>query len=432
MISSCQLPVQSKKRKNDTSVSTYFIKTTPVHKKKLDIQVGRMIYATNSSFRIVEHREFKQTCSDLRPGYAPPSRYKIGNDILENVYIVELGKCKDKLKNMAVSVDLDGWSNTHNEPIICLTATTEDGENYLIKTIDTTGTSHTSENLIEIAIEAIEYAELTFNCKVRSFVTDNAANMTKMKDTLLTNNIITYGCAAHFANLLELDIEATLSNVTKHVIKIIKYFRNKHAPSALLKHAGGSKLTIPVETRWNTLTDSIENYLKNWSILFSICEDNEDIIDANIKNNVQSIALKRNCENLLKLIKPISVNFDKLQNDKTKISDVVEIFLNINEEICIIASEEQINILKNRYNQVITPYHLLANKLDPRYLGRRLSDADDDYVMNFELIPSLSKHTSPSIQLSGTLMLEKITMSTTIETLKILSLSDTIMLSYQV
>ena len=32
---------------------------------------------------------------------------------------------------------------------------------------------------------------------------------------------------------------------------------------------------------------------------------------------------------------------------------------------------------------MITPYHLLANKLDSRYLGRRLSDAEDENVMNF-------------------------------------------------
>ena len=77
------------------------------------------------------------------------------------------------------------------------------------------------------------------------------------------------------------------------------------------------------------------------------------------------------------------------QNDKTKMSAVVEIFININEEISIIEEltsdlTEQFNLSKNIYNQVITPYHLLANKLDPRYFVRRLSNAEDENVLNYK------------------------------------------------
>ena len=76
-------------------------------------------------------------------------------------------------------------------------------------------------------------------------------------------NIVTYGCAADYANLLASDIHDIFINVSKHIQKIIKYFRNKHLPSAFLKKAGGSKLTMPIETRWKTLADSIESNLKN-------------------------------------------------------------------------------------------------------------------------------------------------------------------------
>ena len=37
--------------------------------------------------------------------------------------------------------------------------------------------------------------------------------------------------------------------------------------SALLRQAGGSKLMMPIETLWNTLADSIESYLKNWTLI---------------------------------------------------------------------------------------------------------------------------------------------------------------------
>ena len=115
------------------------------------------------------------------------------------------------MENKSICIDLDGWSNTHNEPIICLTATLEDGTNYLIKTIDTIGIPHTADNLIKIAEDSIEHTEETFKCNVISFVTDNAANMKSMRDKLSRSNIITYGCAAHFANLLANDIENTIT-----------------------------------------------------------------------------------------------------------------------------------------------------------------------------------------------------------------------------
>ena len=37
--------------------------------------------------------------------------------------------------------------------------------------------------------------------------------------------------------------------------------------SALLRQARGSKLMMPIEMRWNTITDSIESYLKNWTLI---------------------------------------------------------------------------------------------------------------------------------------------------------------------
>ena len=43
-------------------------------------------------------------------------------------------------------------------------------------------------------------------------------------------DIIYYGCSAYVLNLLAKDLE--LPNVSKNVIKIIKYFRNTHLLNA--------------------------------------------------------------------------------------------------------------------------------------------------------------------------------------------------------
>lgn len=77
---------------------------------------------------------------------------------------------------------LDGWSNIHNEPIICISVTdASQGTIHLIETIDTADNSHTGEYLLKVTVDAINTCQ-KFGCFVRSVVTDNATNMAKMED----------------------------------------------------------------------------------------------------------------------------------------------------------------------------------------------------------------------------------------------------------
>lgn len=93
-------------------------------------------------------------------------------------------------------MSIDGWSNVHNEPIICATITTEQSEVILF-----TGKPHTGEYLAELAEGLIERLKSQYNCNVASFITDNAANTAKMRKELKkSDTIITYGCSAHLLN----------------------------------------------------------------------------------------------------------------------------------------------------------------------------------------------------------------------------------------
>ena len=54
---------------------------------------------------------------------------------------------------------LDGWSNVHNEPIVCVSVNTPEGESYLTETVDTSCHSHTAEYLEEVAMSAVTSTE---------------------------------------------------------------------------------------------------------------------------------------------------------------------------------------------------------------------------------------------------------------------------------
>lgn len=242
----------------------FVIVTSDAHKKEIDEQLAKFIFATNSSFRITEHSEFKKLLNKLRPGYKPPNRQRIGGELFNSFYETELHKIKPELKNNVVCLSIDGWSNVHNEPIVSICLTTNNGHTYLVDSTDTSGHPHTGDYLEEIVSDSIKKIETLYECVVGSVVTDNAANMVLMRKYVSKsiNKIISYGCSAHFLNLLAKDFENPAA--TKYVERVVKYFRNNHFARAKfneLQTAGN--LVLPLEIRWNTMCECLEKYLGN-------------------------------------------------------------------------------------------------------------------------------------------------------------------------
>lgn len=55
--------------------------------------------------------------------------------------------------------------------------------------------------------------------------------MVRMKELISEKypSILTYGCSAHYLNLVEKAV--TPNSVMKHILPVQKYFRNHHQPS---------------------------------------------------------------------------------------------------------------------------------------------------------------------------------------------------------
>ena len=98
--------------------------------------------------------------------------------ILDSVHEKVTDEVKQKLTGQVVSMCLDGWSNVHMEPIVCCSAVLPTGATYLVDTVDT------AEYLAELAKKSIGKCKSTFEAEVRSFVTDNASNVKKMRELL--------------------------------------------------------------------------------------------------------------------------------------------------------------------------------------------------------------------------------------------------------
>ena len=376
--------IQPKKKQRTGGLEDFVMQTSSKDKSVIDHQLAKMIYATNCPFLLVEHNEFIKLMSMLRPGYKPPTRYDISGRLLDEVHISMLADCKDPLGGETVSMALDGWSNVHNEPVVCVSVTSEKGQSFITGTMDSSGYSHTSKYLQEIASEAVRFTEEQFACRIGSFVTDNAANMLKMRKNLADDSesdMVSYGCSAHYMNLLAKDVE--VSGVKEHVVHIIKFFRNGHLPAAWYQAADGKMLVLPLDVRWNTLSDCLRSYLDNWSILLKVCAEHRDDIDKSIAAKVTDFGLKRNAEDYLQRMRPIAVALDTIQSDSCKISDTVAVWKKLEEDLKESHQPTVIKKLLSRTKQAPTPAHFLANILDPKHQGKHLTDDEIDTAMEY-------------------------------------------------
>ncbi|XP_073405851.1 uncharacterized protein [Dendrobates tinctorius] len=371
-----------------TTIDRFVIRTSRLEKELIDEKIAQFIYATNSSFRLTENPHFINMVQSLRPGYSPPSRADVAGKLLDQVYDREMEQCATALEGKIVNLSIDGWSNVHNDPIVCACITTEEGKVFLAQTTDTSGNAHTAEYLQEVAVKAITTCEQKFKCLVCSLVTDNAANVSKMRRDLEeqggnTKLLITYGCSAHLLHLLAKDL--SVPEIKANVVEIAKYFRNNHFAAAALKRMGGTKLTLPQDVRWNSMVDCFEQYIKNWPILMTLCEENRDKIDGTVMAKILNIGLKRNVEHMLSFLKPISQALNKIQKNSCFIADVVEIWKELSEHLKTELHMDRIKLqaVNKRIGQALTPAHFLANIVNIQYQGQNLSAEEEELAMTW-------------------------------------------------
>jgi len=366
-----------KRTKLQPSISSFVIKTTKSDKENLDKAIAKYFFSCNVPFNHANRHHFKKMIEELRPGYSPPTRHEIGTTLLDSIADEVVENAKKELKSKNVTLIQDGWSTIHNDPVIanCIS----DGKNvYFLSAIDTEVNQKTTDYCIKLAEEAITKCESMYGCSVKSFVSDNEAKMVKLRKELQqkyssgSNFFISYGCAAHYLNLLGSDISKIKNNslITGYVIEVSKYFRNHHIAKGLLNSYCGLMPQLPNETRWNSTINCLETYVRNKDIFLKIIDENEERLDSSITNIINNIGLYKEIKQLIIQLKPISISLDALQRDSANIADATKEFLSL------LKSEElkmYTKLILKRFNDCITPAHILSFMLHPKYMGKGLN-----------------------------------------------------------
>ncbi|XP_065683992.1 uncharacterized protein LOC124814024 [Hydra vulgaris] len=208
----------------------------------------------------------------------------------------------DLADDSAVTLIQDGWNTFSNDPIIAHSIHSKN-KPYLISAIDTRSQSKTAEYCAQAAKDAIKIAKETFNKDVFAVCTDNENKMSKMRKLLQAEapKLITFGCSAHFLNLVEKDVSP--KSIVKHIIAIHKYFRNHHQPHGWLLEKGGLMPQLPNDTRWNSQLDCLQTYISNHSLYVDIRVEHMESIDPSIGSLIDNLSIQREAINLYAQLK---------------------------------------------------------------------------------------------------------------------------------
>ncbi|XP_025420114.1 zinc finger BED domain-containing protein 6-like [Sipha flava] len=99
-------------KKQQSSIANFIHKPMPMSKSKMLV---KMIVKEYHPFSVVEDEEFRNLIKMLSPTYIIPSRKKITQSLLPQMFDMTVECVKDRLKNVeAVCLTTDGWTSRTN------------------------------------------------------------------------------------------------------------------------------------------------------------------------------------------------------------------------------------------------------------------------------------------------------------------------------
>lgn len=359
---------------------------------KIDAFLAQFFFGCNVPFRACESIHFKNFVKALRPSYEIPNRRRLAGVLLDKIHDKIEKRNSELIDKMdkQVTLLLDGWqnssANTHN--VVAMLATADD-QKIMLESFDTSAERDTTENIVKIVEKSIDLAKERYDAEVYACVTDNARNMTAMKDKV---NVMFTTCNSHTGNLLAGDILKSAKNtkIMAKVMSVQKDFRRTPLESRLLT-AGGLKPVLSCVTRWTSQRGAGVSFLKNLSCMKKVAAD----CDAEVEKDKNAIRPKpavsqllfkedfvESVKNLVDLLDPVAELTNYCQKSDVSAADAVEKWLDLIEN----ESQELRDYAKQRCtkNNVFNNITMTANFFHPKHRGKKLSESQtkevNDYV----------------------------------------------------
>lgn len=274
----------------------YFIRTTDDDRERMRQKWAEFFYKNRLSFRLADDPSFRASLEETRPGISGPNgskplltRKALSGKLLDEAEDRCSTKLNEALGGKYAVLSQDGWTDTHQEPVIAASLHCN-GKTYTLD-FEATGTnSKTAAFCAELAKRSIEKAERKYGCTIVGFVSDSEAKMINLRTELAKwRDLMVYGCSAHALNLVE--NTATPRQVMAPIVAVAKYFREHHKPAALLKEYGGVLPQLPNDTRWTSQTEALQTFIRNYEYYGRVVDGDEVQMPHHIKTFINNRGL---------------------------------------------------------------------------------------------------------------------------------------------
>ena len=357
-------------------------------RKQCDTELALAFFSGGVPFRFIENPHLLRATGLLRPGYKPPSRRQLSNQLLDDCYSSLQAEISTEMsKATYVSLATDAWTNVNGESVINFIVLLPRPVFY--EAVYTADNSHTADYLADATAEIIRKIGTE---KVVSVVMDNAAANTsatkKLQDTFKATPLTCVGCAAHWLNLLAKDItKLDVYRITlSHAVQVIKTFTNKHVVAAkfadlqLATYSRKIALQLPVETRWisrcnalGSLVDS-KTALRQFCVLPELSSLLSGSKEAEVKRNVLSDEFWVMATELRAHLTPISGSILQLEKETGVLSAVYEQFQILSDfykSSELPNAAEVLELFEKRWIDYFSPAVAIARLLNPAYVGQQ-------------------------------------------------------------
>jgi len=150
-------------------------------------------------------RKFLSVVSCLNSEYMPPGRETLSRNLIPELAAKareSFQKLVNETEDFSFSIELDHWEDLNGNSLLGIIATTNSGQQHLLRLENCSMTGHSHLKIFESIKEAIKDIPAF---EINSFVTDNASNCLKARKKIVAeidSRWIQHRCMAHLLNLI--------------------------------------------------------------------------------------------------------------------------------------------------------------------------------------------------------------------------------------
>lgn len=257
--------------------------------------IGRFIAFDMRPISTIEGQGFQSLIHYLEPKYEIPCRRVFTETVIPRLYESLKNNILQQLKSAnSFGLTFDYWSSIALKSFLTLTVhfCSQDFElwSYVLKTVEVLQ-SHTGQNTANTVKSILDEFGLKENLALKFFtVSDGASNMRLAGQELSYPH---FSCFAHILHnsLKHCFLAPEIQKILEKTKSLIKYFRSSPSKSQKLismqqrLNLSQVKLKLDVETRWNSVYDSLERLLQSRQAIVNLEIEDKEVKELSLSSN---------------------------------------------------------------------------------------------------------------------------------------------------